>query len=249
MEERQREMNKISISKPIIPILIMVLLLLTMAPLWASGSSGGDGGNADATANANANSNSTSEAISAASALSTGGASSAVVNSSTRAYSVSGSDMAIRDCLATHAVLFGLWQGTHINALCEAAGMNADGKYLAAAKMKCSIKHFRKVYGKGQKCIDSVILSAPPEQIVMLTPPDDDGDDDGDDDRDVRYMVLEERLNAMDADRVRMDKARAYNIKRYEREKAAQKQADADFYGGYIDKFETMQQQGTPDNE
>ena len=78
-----------------------------------------------------------------------------------RAYGFSGGDMDINDCLATHSVLFGLWQGTHVNKLCEADRLNRDGKYRAAAEMKCSVRAVRKVYGRG-KCVEAVMLVAPP---------------------------------------------------------------------------------------
>ena len=78
----------------------------------------------------------------------------------TRAYSVGGGDMDIDDCLATHSILFGLWQGTHINKLCEADRLNRDGKYQAAAEMKCSIRSIRRIYG--ENCIKAVKISAPP---------------------------------------------------------------------------------------
>ncbi len=82
---------------------------------------------------------------------------------------VSGGDMDIDDCLATHSILFGLWQGTHINTMCEAARMDRDGNYLSAAEMRCSTYKYRKVYGKGQACIDAVIRVAPPriEEIMV----------------------------------------------------------------------------------
>ena len=81
--------------------------------------------------------------------------------SGSRAYGLSGGDMDINDCLATHSVLFGLWQGTHVNKLCEADRLNRDGKYKAAAEMKCSVRAVRKVYGRG-RCVEAVMLIAPP---------------------------------------------------------------------------------------
>lgn len=92
-----------------------------------------------------------------------------VPGSSSRGYAVGGGDMEISDCLATHSILFGLWQGTHTNPYCEADKMDAQGKYLEAAKMRCSTKKYQKVYGKD--CIDAVILSAP-EVLVGQVPTD-----------------------------------------------------------------------------
>jgi len=93
-----------------------------------------------------------------------------------RAYGLSGGDMDINDCLATHSVFFGLWQGTHVNKLCEADRLNRDGKYQAAAELKCSVRSIRKVYGR-EKCVESVILIAPPpppSPPVVVVEDDDD---------------------------------------------------------------------------
>ena len=99
----------------------------------------------------------------------------------TLALNMSGSDMDINDCLATHSVLFGIWQGTHVNPMCEAARLNAQGNYDAAAKLKCSTKKYRKVFGKGQVCIDAVIFIPPPEPVQVV-------------EDDARYEALIEEL-------------------------------------------------------
>ena len=93
---------------------------------------------------------------------------------SSRVVAVGGGDMDIDDCLATHSIIFGLWQGTHVNALCEAVGMDRDGKYQGAAEMRCSTHKYRKVYGKGQKCIDAVIRTAPPAAVIIESNEEDD---------------------------------------------------------------------------
>ncbi len=103
--------------------------------------------------------------------ISSGDVAGGSVNSSARGYSVGGGDMDIDDCLATHSLLFGLWQGTHTNPYCEALRLDADGKYQAAAEMRCSTHKYRKVYGKGQVCIDAVIRTAPEK-------PENPGEDD-----------------------------------------------------------------------
>lgn len=105
----------------------------------------------------------------------TGGDNTAIISGS-RSYGLSGGDMDIRDCLATHSVLFGLWQGTHINAMCEATNMDRDGNYQGAAEMRCSTRKYRRTYGKGQKCIDAIIRTAPPT-IEPVIYEDDDEDD------------------------------------------------------------------------
>jgi hypothetical protein len=88
-----------------------------------------------------------------------------VAGDSSRAFGLSGGDMDINDCLATHSVLFGFWQGTHVNKLCEAERLNREGRYQSAAEMKCSVRGIRRVYG--DDCIDSVILTAPSEVVEV----------------------------------------------------------------------------------
>ena len=80
-----------------------------------------------------------------------------------------GSDMEIRDCLATYSFLFGLWQGTHINPFCEADKMDARGDYQSAAEMRCGTHSYKKRYGKGQACIDAVIYVPPhnPKPVII----------------------------------------------------------------------------------
>jgi len=79
---------------------------------------------------------------------------------------VSGSDMEIADSLATHSILFGLWQGTHTNPYAEADRLDNQGNHQAAAEMRCSTRKYKKVYGKD--CINDVIytpsVEIPPEE-------------------------------------------------------------------------------------
>lgn len=197
---------------------------------------------------------STSDASALANALATGGEATGGVGSATvnsKVLSVSGSGMEIRDCIATHAILFGLWQGTHVNKPCIADNMDARGQYDAAAKLRCSMWSYKRIYGRGQKCIDAIIVSAPdlgtepdPEpELEPVVPPDEEEEEEEDAATIHAYVDINARLDAMDA-------ARAANVKRYNRDKAAQKQADEDFYRGYIEKFEQVQQQeGPADNE
>ncbi len=121
---------------------------------------------------------------------------------SSKVYALSGGDMDIDDCLATYSVAFGLFQGTNINRLCEAERLNAQGKYQAAAEMKCSLFRFKRIYGKGQKCIDAVIYTEP-TVITPQTPEDD-----------ARIEALYALVSDLQAERVQ-DKAEA--------EKAAQR--------------------------
>ncbi len=110
-----------------------------------------------------------------------------VAGDSSKVYALSGGDMDIDDCLATYSVVFGLFQGTNINRLCEAERLNSQGKYLSAAEMKCSLFRFKRIYGKGQKCIDAVIYTEP-TVITPQTPEDD-----------ARIEALYARINAVEA--------------------------------------------------
>ena len=93
-----------------------------------------------------------------------------VTGSTTKAFSVGGGDMDINQCLATHSVLFGLWQGTHLNVMCVADGLDARGEHREAAEMRCSVRRFRKVYG--DNCVeDTMFKSTPPPPAVPTSGP------------------------------------------------------------------------------
>lgn len=100
---------------------------------------------------------------------------------------LSGGDMDINDCLATHVILFGIWQGTHTNPYCEALRHDAEGNYQAAAEMRCSTRKYKKVYGKGKACIDAVIRTAPVRTDEELTGEMPDTDD-------ARYAEQQEEI-------------------------------------------------------
>jgi hypothetical protein len=106
----------------------------------------------------------------------------------TKIYSLGGSDMEINDCLATHSVLFGLWQGTHTNPYCEADKMDARGDHQGAAEMRCSTHKYRKVYGKGQACIDAVIYVPPVESVEV---------DEWDDEWEDKYLAQQTEIEAV----------------------------------------------------
>jgi hypothetical protein len=99
--------------------------------------------------------------------------------------SVAGSDMEIDDGLATWSALFGLAQGTNINPVIAADTLNRQGKYEAAAKMLCSTKKYKKVYGKGKTCIDTIKLKAPTKPENETVP---------DEENELRYMAQQEEL-------------------------------------------------------
>lgn len=72
---------------------------------------------------------------------------------STLALGLSGGDMDIRDCLATYSYLFGLVQRTRPNKLCVADQLQAVGKVLEAAQLRCSYFSIRRIYGGRDECV------------------------------------------------------------------------------------------------
>ncbi len=124
----------------IVIMALVALLCVVASPIFANGNK--DAGDIDVSTNV------TTDV--AASASVTGDT---ALSTSTKAYSVSGSDMEIADCMATHAILFGLWQGTHINKLCLAAQLDNLGEHEEAAMMRCSMRKVRKVYGDTEDCV------------------------------------------------------------------------------------------------
>ena len=113
-------------------------------------------------------------------------------------FGLGGGDMDINDCLATHSLLFGIWQGTHVNAMCEAVRMDNRGDYQAAAEMRCSTKKYKKVYGKGQACVDAVIY-VPPNEPDQAAPTDEPIDYVVQQKYDDRIAALEELFNEQEA--------------------------------------------------
>lgn len=107
------------------------------------------------------------------------------VGDSTKVYSLGGSDMEINDCLATHSILFGLWQGTHTNPYCEANRMDARGDHQGAAEMRCSTHKYKKVYGKD--CIKDVIYT-PPAEPISVEP------DEWDDEWEQKYVAQQQEI-------------------------------------------------------
>lgn len=107
---------------------------------------------------------------------------------STRLFSVGGSDMEISGCLATFSWLFGVRQFTKVvpdcEALQEAGRLDSEGQHEAAAKMRCGTKLYRKRFGKGQACIDAIVLTAPKSN----NPEDDDEEQ-------TRYMAQQVELD------------------------------------------------------
>lgn len=173
--------------------LLIVMLLMLVVPAWADN----DRNNPDATSTSDASAAASANAFGVTTSNATGGVSTggaATVNNNARALSLSGSGMEIRDCIATHAVLFGLWQGTHINKPCVADKMDARGQYEQAAKLRCSMWSYKRVYGGGKKCIDAITLTKPPDPP---DPPKVALSGEAEEEDDLRYMAQQQEINFM----------------------------------------------------
>jgi hypothetical protein len=135
-----------------------------------------------------------------------------------KAFALSGGDMDIADCLSTYNVLFGLWQSTKMNKLCEAERLNQQGRYLEAAQMKCSIWGYRRVYGGRKECIGAVmwvyIEPIDPEPIVTSAPP-----------QIIESVGAIEEHEEMEAELEQAKQQIIYNSKRIENENAQRRAA------------------------
>ena len=115
-----------------------------------------------------------------------------VMNASTRAFSISGGDMDIDDCLSTWSIFWGLGQDVKTNPYCFAMQLDAIGKHHEAAQMRCSIRRVKKVYGAN--CIEAMTAAIPPPppntEIIETNDAEDNDDDD-------RYLAQQEELQYM----------------------------------------------------
>jgi len=102
--------------------------------------------------------------------------------------SVSGGDMEINECVSSFSWLFGIVQEVRTNPLCVAKQLEAEGKYEAAAELRCSVRRVRKVYGNREKCVAAVIFIPPPEPAPVVKTDD-------------WYAELIERLDKVEAER------------------------------------------------
>lgn len=149
----------LKVLQPFIIGFIVIFLMMVLAG-FAHADDDDDRGGSNVDANANANAS--------ASASSIGGdsISTNTFNSSTRAFSISGSDMEINDCLATYSYVFGVIQDTKTNPLCVADRLDTLGKHTEAAQMRCSVRRIRRVYGNNEECVDAL------EVVPIISSPD-----------------------------------------------------------------------------
>jgi len=146
------------------------------------------------------------------------------------------------ECVVTEQYGFIIWQRQNwkYDPWCIAGLLDEQGKFTEAAQMRCFHKQTAKLYGTN--CIAILTFSAAKKTSVPIFEAVEEPVEENDDDAERRYSALTERLDKMDA-------SRAANVRRYNRDQAAEKKANEDFYDGYIEKFEVMQQQEQPDNE
>ena len=80
-----------------------------------------------------------------------------------RGVSVSGADMEINECVSSFSWLFGIVQEVRTNPLCVAKQLEAEGKYQAAAELRCSVRRVRKAYGSREDCEVALLTEIEPE--------------------------------------------------------------------------------------
>ena len=113
---------------------------------------------------------------------------------SNRAFSVSGSDMDIRDGYRSWSVLFGLIQDTKVNPLTVARNLAAEGHYVAAAMIRCDIGRVAKPLGGKDACIE--LLSTPPTRPTPPPATSEVNEDDEDEEFYAEHMELVADLQA-----------------------------------------------------
>ena len=79
-----------------------------------------------------------------------------IAGDSVRAFSLSGGDMDIDDCLATESFLFGIWQRTKPNYFCLADKAQAAGHIKEAARLRCGYMGVRRKFGGLDGCMEAM---------------------------------------------------------------------------------------------
>lgn len=77
-------------------------------------------------------------------------------------------EMEIPTCLSPYSVVFGIWKSAKTNPYCEADRLDEDGKHQEAAEMRCSVRYYRKLYGKD--CIKRVLVVPKSEYEIESDP-------------------------------------------------------------------------------
>ncbi len=137
------------------------------------------------------------------------------------------------------------------DVFCIADKLDSQGKYAAAAALRCSDKDTKKLFG--DSCLSvwtfkpSVIptIVATPNQEDEAPTSDDDWDDDDGPDRDIAYEALLERVT-------KIEEEKDANVRRYNRDqeqRAEKEEARKLSAKAYLDRLPPTQQQkeGLPD--
>ena len=107
---------------------------------------------------------------------------------------LSGADVDINQCYRSFSYLI-IYQDTKVNPLCLAQQLVAEGRYAAAAKLRCQPRDVRRAFGGKQECIAE--LSTPPNLPVIPVVMSDVIIEEDDDE----YRQLNERLDQFEAER------------------------------------------------
>jgi len=150
------------------------------------------------------------------------------INGSDKSYvfGFGGTDMEIRDCLATYSFLFGIWQNVKMDPLCEALRLQSEGNYQAAAEMRCSTRKYRKVYGKFQACVKAVIYEPPnnPEPNSEPALSNEQTEYVAKEEYEDRIAALEELFDKQEADSQRQQQVQRQQYRKMQRAEEARQQ-------------------------
>ncbi len=118
------------------------------------------------------------------------------VTSRDRSYGLSLGDVDINDCYRSYQVL-AVWQGSQKNRWCMADSLDAKGMHEAAAKVRCSLDGYRKLFGSHDECLAlSTMPPMPTEPVVAAEPTVSEDDDDFQREQEEELAMLRADLEA-----------------------------------------------------
>ena len=89
-------------------------------------------------------------------------------------FALGAGDVDIAQCYRSWSVI--LYQDSKPNLLCVADSLDAKGLYVAAARTRCSVKAYAKVFESVDECIELSTVEPYVEPVAMPEPEDDDED-------------------------------------------------------------------------
>lgn len=150
-----------------------------------------------------------------------------------RGYSVSGSDIDIRDGYRSYAVLWGLYQDSKPNLVTLALQARMDGQHELFATILCDSLSVRKAvtgkrFGKKAKakCVD-VLKYEPPEPPPPPEPSVTESEDDEDDEH-PDYDALYARITDLEAETAKAQETARNAVRQAQADTELQEQLDAD---------------------